>query len=82
MRNFIKNIALLLVMLSLFSFTALAELGKGNDLDVGNSIGVIVPIPNDKTEDEQYDTPMGDNNSSGGGNSYRTGIKLTYKNEK
>ena len=65
MKNFIKNTALLLVILNLFSFTALAELGKEDAVDTGDSTGVIVPLQKEEEEDKPQDTPADndDNNN-------------------
>ncbi|MBR3576742.1 MAG: S-layer homology domain-containing protein [Clostridia bacterium] len=79
MKNFIKNIALLLAIFNLFSFTTFADLKTGNNFDLGNSTGVIVPLPGNEKE-EQPDVPA-DNNNSGGGGSYRPSTKPTEKPE-
>ncbi len=67
------------MIFNLFSLTAFAELETGNNIDLGNSTGVIVPLPSDEKEDEQQDTPINNNNSGGGGSSYRPSTKPADK---
>ena len=73
MNSFIKNTALLLAIFNLFSFTTFADLETGNNFDLGNSTGVIVPLPGNEKE-EQPDVPA-ENNTGGGGNYYRPSTK-------
>ncbi|MBR2471173.1 MAG: S-layer homology domain-containing protein [Clostridia bacterium] len=79
MNSFIKNTALLLAIFNLFSFTTFADLKTGNNFDLGNSTGVIVPLPGNEKE-EQPDV-LADNNTGGGGGSYRPSTKPTEKPE-
>ncbi len=77
MKNFIKNIALLLAIFNLYSLATFADLETGNNFDLGNSTGVIVPLPGNEKE-EQPDVPAENNNGSGG-SSYRPSTKPTEK---
>lgn len=69
-----------MVIFNLFSLTAFAGLEKGDNLDIGNSTGVIVPLPSDEKEDKQQNTPT-NNNNGGGGSSYRPSTKPIEKTE-
>ncbi len=69
------------MIFNLFSLTAFGELEKGNDLDIGNSTGVIVPLPSDEKEDKRQNSPTVHNNGGSGGSSYRPSTKPTDKSE-
>lgn len=78
MRKFINNIVLLLVIFNLFSFITFAELETGSSFELGNSTGVIVPLPSDEKEDEQQPHSTGNN---GGGGYHRPTVKPDNQTE-
>ena len=80
MRDFIKKTVLLLIISNLFSFIAFAELETDNNIDIGNSTGVIVPLPSDDKGSKEQENSK-NNSSNSGGNSYRTDIKSADKEE-
>ncbi len=50
----------------MFSITAFAELEVGNNFDLGNSTGVIVPLPSDDKDDGQQGSSSNSNNNGNG----------------
>lgn len=83
----IRSTILLVVMFNLLAINSFAELKADDNLNIGNSTGVIVPLPTDgndeqeSTSDENNNSSGGTSHSSGGGGSYRPSTKTEVKTE-